>query len=148
MTHESGVAKTISFTLSPEDSFVKVYEKSVKAAFADEIKVATKDIGDTRVRNKAIKGFIKALQTDVEYTHRHYIKDDEYIPYGEDIEAFLEREIKKPIICWADAPQLGYEILPNKYFYQYKPPKPADDLLNDFWALEKEAEGILVGLAT
>ncbi|MBS0551336.1 MAG: SAM-dependent DNA methyltransferase, partial [Proteobacteria bacterium] len=61
----------------------------------------------------------------------------EYIP------AFLEREIAKPIIRWQDSPQLGYEILPNKYFYRYQPPRPASELLAEFWALEKEAEGML-----
>ena len=66
---------------------------------------------------------------------------------GEDIEAFLKREIAKPIIRWADSPQLGYEILPNKYFYRYQPPTPADELLSEFWRLEKEAEALLKGLA-
>lgn len=83
----------------------------------------------------------------IEWTHRHYVKDDEYIPHGEDIETFLKREIAKPIICWEDSTQLGYEILPNKYFYRYKPPTPAKDLLEEFWRLEKEAEKMLEGLA-
>ena len=83
----------------------------------------------------------------VEWTHRHYVADDEYIPHGEDIEAFLKREIAKPIIRWADSPQLGYEILPNKYFYRYQPPTPAKELLAEFWRLEKEAEKLLEGLA-
>jgi type I restriction enzyme M protein len=82
----------------------------------------------------------------VEWTHRHYVKDDEYIPHGEDIEAFLKREIAKPIIRWEDSPQLGYEILPNKYFYRYEPPTPAKDLLAEFWQLEKEAEKMLEAL--
>lgn len=83
----------------------------------------------------------------VEWTHRHYVQDDEYIPHGEDIEAFLKREIAKPIVRWEDRPQLGYEILPNKYFYRYQPPIPAKELLDDFWKLEKEAEKMLEGLA-
>jgi type I restriction enzyme M protein len=83
----------------------------------------------------------------VDWTHRHYVQDDEYIPQGEEIEAFLKREIAKPIIRWKDSPQLGYEILPNKYFYRYKPPTPAKDLLQEFWRLEKEAESLLKGLA-
>ncbi|MBI1817107.1 MAG: SAM-dependent DNA methyltransferase [Deltaproteobacteria bacterium] len=83
----------------------------------------------------------------VEWTHRHYVQDDEYIPHGEDIEAFLKREIAKPIIRWEDSPQLGYEILPNKCFYRYQPPTPAKELLAEFWKLEKEAEKILEGLA-
>jgi type I restriction enzyme M protein len=83
----------------------------------------------------------------VEWTHRHYVKDDEYIPYGEDIEAFLKREITKPIIRWEDSPQLGYEILPYKYFYRYQTPTPAKELLAEFWKLEKDAEKMLEGLA-
>ena len=141
-----GERREISFILKPKDSFTRVYEAAVKNTFADEIEALTKEIDDTRVRNKAIKAFIKALQSEVEFTHRHYIRDNEYIPYGENIEIFLEREIKNPIIRWQDAPQPGYEILPNKYFYQYRPPKPAEDLLKEFWALEKKAEGILAQL--
>jgi type I restriction enzyme M protein len=88
-----------------------------------------------------------------EWTHRHYVEDDEYIPYGEDIEAFLNREIAKPIIRWEETkkdgkPILGSEILPNKYFYRYQPPTPAKELLTEFWKLEKEAEKILEELAT
>ncbi len=83
----------------------------------------------------------------VTWTHRHYVKDDEYIPHGENIEEFLKREIAKPIIRWQDSPQLGYEILPNKYFYRYEPPTPAKELLEEFWKLEKEAEKLLEGLA-
>ena len=83
----------------------------------------------------------------VEWTHRHYVADDEYIPWGEEIAAFLSREIAKPIIRWEDSPQLGYEILPNKYFYRYQPPTLAKDLLAEFWRLEKEAEKMLDDLA-
>lgn len=82
----------------------------------------------------------------VEWTHRYYVEDDEYIAAGEDIAAFLKREIAKPIIRWSDSPQLGYEILPNKYFYRYVPPAPAKELLAEFWRLEKEAEKMLTGL--
>ena len=103
-------------------------------------------------RDNAAKKFKALMEGDpevlaVEWTHRHYVKDDEYISYGEDTEAFLKREIAKPIIRWEDSPQLGYEILPNKYFYRYQPPPPAKDLLEEFWRLEKEAEALLKGLA-
>jgi len=52
-----------------------------------------------------------------------------------------------PIIRWLDNPQLGYEILLNKYFYRYHPPTPAKELLAEFWKLEKGAEKMLAGLA-
>ncbi len=38
---------------------------------------------------------------------------------------------------------LGYEILPNKYFYRYEPPPAAEDMLAEFWRLEEEAELLL-----
>ena len=117
-----GEGETIrTLTLTPQDNATKKF----KALIADKPEVVS-----------------------VEWTHRHYVKDDEYIPYGEDIEAFLKREIDKPIIRWEDSPQLGYEILPNKYFYRYQPPTPAKDLLAEFWRLEKEAEKMLEGMAT
>jgi len=30
-----------------------------------------------------------------------------------------------------------------KYFYKYAPPKPAEELLREFWDLEKSAENML-----
>ncbi|MCX6915869.1 MAG: hypothetical protein NT167_22960 [Verrucomicrobia bacterium] len=116
---KSSTTKTIEFTIKPKDNAARKF----KAVFADADEILS-----------------------VEWTHRHYVQDDEYIPHGEDIEAFLKREIAKPIIRWEDSPQLGYEILPNKYFYRYQPPTPAKELLAEFWKLEKEAEEMLKGL--
>jgi len=112
--------KTVEVVLKPADSATKKF----KAALGDRPEILS-----------------------VEWTHRHYVQDDEYIPHGEDIETFLKREIAKPIIRWADSPQLGYEILPNKYFYRYQPPTATKELLAEFWKLEKEAEKMLEGLA-
>ncbi|MDZ4343211.1 MAG: class I SAM-dependent DNA methyltransferase [Candidatus Binatia bacterium] len=123
--------KTITLSLAPKDNAAKKF----KAALGDL----------SAVPGTAQAGRPKILS--VEWTHRHYVQDDEYIPHGEDIAAFLKREIAKPIIRWEDSPQLGYEILPNKYFYRYQPPTPAKDLLAEFWKLEKEAEKMLEGLA-
>lgn len=120
-----GKEKTVEFTVKGKDNAAKKF----KEALADT--------------NETLS---------VEWTHRHYVQDDEYIPHGEDIAAFLKREISKPIIRWEETEKngktiLGYEILPNKYFYRYQPPTPAKDLLAEFWKLEKEAEKVLEGLA-
>lgn len=145
---ESGCYAIVAFTLQPEDSFSKTYERIVRQAFPSQIEKITRTFTDATAKKKAVKRFIDALEVHAHWTHRHYVKDDEYIPYGEDIEGFLKREITKPIIRWEDSSQLGYEILPNKYFYRYKPPTPAKDLLDQFWALERDAEKMLKGLAT
>ena len=111
-----------------------------------------------KAKDNAAKKFKEALADadetlSVEWTHRLYVQDDEYIPHGEDIAAFLKREIAKPIIRWEENKKdgktiLGYEILPNKYFYRYQPPTPAKDFLAEFWKLEKDAEKMLEGLAS
>jgi type I restriction enzyme M protein len=118
--------KTIEFTIKAADNAAKKFKEAL--AGAEEI-------------------------VSVEWTHRHYMQDDEYIPHGEDIPAFLKREIAKPVIRWEETKKdgktiLGYEILPNKYFYRYQPPTPAKDLLAEFWKLEKDAEKMLEGLAS
>jgi len=141
-----GVTREMTFTLTPDDSYVKVFEKHVRDAFADELATLTEGVEKAAARNKIIKRFIKELDLEVTYTHRHYVADNEYIPFGEGIDEFLNREIAKQIIRWKDAPQLGYEILPNKYFYRYEPPKAADAVLEDFWKLERDAEAMLEGL--
>ena len=120
-----GKKKTVEFTVKAKDNAAKKFKEAL--ADADET-------------------------LSVEWTHRHYVQDDEYIPHGEDIAAFLKREIAKPIIRWAETKKdgktiLGYEILPNKYFYHYQPPTPAKELLAEFWKLETEAEKMLAGLA-
>lgn len=139
----SGREVVISLDVRPEDNFSELYEAARKAAFKQEIIAMTKDVKEAAARKKAINEFLDRLSVKVEWTHRHYVKDDEYIPYGDDIEQFLKREIGKPIIRWEDNRQLGYEILPNKYFYRYEPPTPAKELLEEFWRLEKEIQSIL-----
>ncbi|MFW5821478.1 MAG: SAM-dependent DNA methyltransferase, partial [Bacteroidota bacterium] len=119
--------------------------KSFEAQLSTLAKADFPELEEQKTSAKIMK-VLKTWDLSAQYTHKHYIQDDEYIPYSEDIEAFLEREIAKPIIKWEDRPQLGYEILPNKYFYKYEPPKPAEEILKDFWKLEKEAEEILKGL--
>jgi type I restriction enzyme M protein len=123
-------------------------------SFRVRVKVGSREIVRSLklgAKDNAAKGFKSLVEdgpevVDVEWTHRHYVKDDEYVPHGQDIGTFLAREIAKPIIRWEDGPQLGYEILPNKYFYKYTPPVPAEELLAEFWRLEKQAEAMLAGL--
>jgi type I restriction enzyme M protein len=97
-----------------------------------------------------IKKAFKRMETSATYHHRHYIEDNEYIPFDRTaidkrafINAFLGREIEYEIIRWEEYPQLGYEILPNKYFYRYCEPERSDSLIAQFWELEKEAEHLL-----
>ena len=129
-------SKEVDFILELDSNkpFMTEYTKQLKELYKDDFK---------DLKAKEVTTLIKNFTTTINYTHPHLINDNEYIPYGEDIEEFLNREIAKEIIRFEDAPQLGYEFLPNKYFYKYEAPKPTEDILEEFWALEKEAESIL-----
>jgi type I restriction enzyme M protein len=143
-TRDTADLEVCATSLPPAQITFCARVKSGGAEKTVELVIGAQDNADKKF--KAAFGGVDQILS-VEWTHRHYVADDEYIPFGEDIEAFLKREIAKPIIRWEDSPQLGYEILPNKYFYRYQPPTPAKELLAEFWKLEKEAEEMLKGLA-
>jgi type I restriction enzyme M protein len=96
-----------------------------------------------------IKEWFKNQEKTATYHHRDYIVDNEYIPFDrtEDketyINTFLAKEIDCQIIDWNEYKELGYEILPNKYFYKYQEPESSDVLIDQFWKLEEEATSLL-----
>jgi len=110
-----------------------------------------------KTKHNAAKKFTEAMgeadeTLSVEWTHRHYVADFEYIPHGVDIEKFLKREIAKQIIRWEETtkdgkPILGYKIRPNKYFYRYQSPPTVKTLLAEFWELERKAEQMIERLS-
>ncbi|WP_321467947.1 class I SAM-dependent DNA methyltransferase [Halarcobacter sp.] len=126
-----------TLTLKADKPFMTHYNKELKKIFKSEFK---------NLDAKEITALIKSFDVEIFYTHPHFIDDTEYIPFGKNIEKFLNDEIGKEIIRFKDAPQLGYEILPNKYFYKYEAPKPTEKLLKEFWDLEEEAEKILISM--
>lgn len=123
-------------------------EKPFENIIAQKLKETIPELKDKFIND--IKKWFKEAEKKAEYTHRHYIQDNEYIPFDKNrndkaayIEEFLKKEIEYQIISWEEYEQLGYEILPNKYFYKYEEPVPSEDLIKEFWELEKEAEGLL-----
>lgn len=123
-------------------------KQTFETLVAEEIKRTlpehkTKNIND-------IKRWFKEQDVSADFYHRHYIEDNEYIPFDKNaadkdeyINEFLAKEIDYQIIRRQEYEQLGYEILPNKYFYKYREPTPSEDLIAEFWQLEKQAETLL-----
>ena len=77
------------------------------------------------------------------------LRDTENVPLLEDVESFLEREVKPHVAdAWIDTtrrdPQdgevglVGYEINFNRYFYEYRPPRPLEEIEADIQQVEKE----------
>lgn len=73
------------------------------------------------------------------------LRDQERIPLTREIEDYFAREVLPYAPdAWMDRSKdvVGYEISFNKYFYEYKPPRPLADILADLAALDAEAERI------
>ena len=74
------------------------------------------------------------------------LRDTERIPLDVDIDEYFDKEVKPHLPnSWVDKDktQVGYEINFTKYFYQYKPLRSVNDVLNDLMNLEKESDGLM-----
>lgn len=77
------------------------------------------------------------------------LRDTENVPLSESIEAFFDREVKPHVPdAWinnsvrdhkdGEIGKVGYEINFNRYFYQYMPPRPLEEIEADIKVLEVE----------
>ena len=82
------------------------------------------------------------------------LRDTENVPLSDDVESFFEREVKPHVPdAWIDTtrrdPQdgevglVGYEINFNRYFYEYRPPRPLEEIEADIQQVEKEIVAML-----
>ncbi|MBO6765039.1 MULTISPECIES: class I SAM-dependent DNA methyltransferase [Alphaproteobacteria] len=86
------------------------------------------------------------------------LRDTELVPLGEAWETYVEREVK-PFVpdAWVDEShtdakdgevgRVGYEINFNRYFYEYVPPRPLEEIDKELKALEAEIAGLLKEVA-
>jgi type I restriction enzyme M protein len=77
------------------------------------------------------------------------LRDSESVPLSEDIDTFFEREVRPHVPdAWIDVSKrdakdgevgvVGYEINFNRYFYQYTPPRPLEEIEADIREIEKD----------
>ena len=82
------------------------------------------------------------------------LRDTENVPLRESVETFFAREVKPHVPdAWMDTtrrdPQdgevgiVGYEINFNRYFYEYRPPRPLEEIEADIQQVEKEIVAML-----
>ena len=69
------------------------------------------------------------------------MRDSEIVPLKEDVEEFFRGEVLpyRPD-AWIDhdKTKIGYEISLNLHFYQYKPPRPLEEIETDLNMLGRE----------
>ena len=70
----------------------------------------------------------------------------EKIPLKQDILSYYDTEVKPFVpnawIAW-ESKEIGYEILFNKYFYTYTPPRSLEAINKDLQDLEQETQDLL-----
>ncbi len=75
------------------------------------------------------------------------LRDYENVPMKEDIDEYMEREVLPHVPdAWVDdsKTKVGYEINFNRYFYEYTPPRPLEEIEADLKKIEDEiAQAIL-----
>ena len=86
------------------------------------------------------------------------LRDHELVPLAEDWRDYMEREVL-PFVpdAWVDEShtdardrqvgRVGYEINFNRYFYQYVPPRPLEEIDAELKTLEAEIAGLLKEVA-
>ncbi len=74
------------------------------------------------------------------------LRDFENVPLKDDIDAYFEREVRPHVPdAWMDRrkDKVGYEINFNRYFYQYTPPRPLEEIDADLKRAEEEIMRLL-----
>jgi type I restriction enzyme M protein len=73
-------------------------------------------------------------------------RDSENVPLDEDVEAYLEREVRPHVPgAWCPDPagKIGYEIPFTRLFYKYTPPRPSAEIKAELKELEGEIHRLL-----
>jgi type I restriction enzyme M protein len=74
------------------------------------------------------------------------LRDYENVPLKETIDEYMTREVLPHVPdAWVDQSKtkIGYEINFNRYFYQYTPPRPLDEIESDLKKIEGEIADML-----
>ncbi|MBZ7972712.1 N-6 DNA methylase [Campylobacter molothri] len=127
-------------------------ERFAKLKDKDKILEKLKELEKNPKEFENKEEFIKFLGVKLKKSEENCLIDNdktnntEKIPLKQDIREYYENEVKPYVknswIAWESA-SVGYEILFNKYFYTYTPPRSLDEIDNELRALEKEVQELL-----
>ncbi len=132
--------------------FLKEDEKFSKLKDKEEILEKLQELEQNPQDFKDKEEFIKFLGVKLKKSEENLIIDSdktnntEKIPLKTNIQNYYDTEVKPYVknswIAW-DSASVGYEILFNKYFYTYTPPRKLEEINNELENLEKEVQDLL-----
>lgn len=131
--------------LKDDEKFAKLKDKDKIVEKLQELESKPKDFKDRAE-------FFAYLGVKLKRAEENLLLDSdktnntEKIPLKVDIQSYYESEVKPYVknswIAWESA-SVGYEILFNKYFYTYTPPRSLDEIDTELKELEKEVQNLL-----
>ncbi|HAA2021458.1 TPA_asm: SAM-dependent DNA methyltransferase [Campylobacter jejuni] len=131
--------------LKDDEKFAKFKDKDKILEKLQELEQNPQDFED---RNE----FISFLGVKLKKSEENLIIDSdktnntEKIPLKTNIQGYYDTEVKPYVanswIAW-ESVSVGYEILFNKYFYTYTPPRKLEEINSELEKLEKEVQDLL-----
>ncbi|MCW1360811.1 N-6 DNA methylase [Campylobacter jejuni] len=133
--------------LKDDEKFAKLKDKD-KDKILEKLQELEQNPQDFEDRNE----FISFLGVKLKKSEENLIIDSdktnntEKIPLKTNIQSYYDTEVKPYVanswIAWESA-SVGYEILFNKYFYTYTPPRKLEEINSELEKLEKEVQDLL-----
>lgn len=111
-----------------------IFDLNPKCELVEKLKTQDKKI----TIRKSLEGGKLSLKATVNVPK--IVKDNEYIPWKDDKEAFLKKEVEKSWTITAE--EKGYEIPFTKHFYVYQPLREASLVSNEIAEIENESTDI------
>lgn len=131
--------------LKDDEKFSKLKDKEKILEKLQELEQNPQDFKDR-------EEFIKFLDIKLKKSEENLIIDSdktnntEKIPLKTDIQNYYDTEVKPYVknswVAW-DSASVGYEILFNKCFYTYTPPRKLEEINSELENLEKEVQDLL-----
>lgn len=126
------------------DEIAKIYgdfrENKLSKIFKNEDFGYRKVVVERPLRDESGKPILKKgkVQADPK------LRDTENIPLSEDVAEYMKREVLSYAPdAWIDESKtkIGYEIPFTRYFYEYTPPAPSEELKREILQIESELKG-------
>lgn len=126
------------------DEIAKIYgdfrENKLSKIFKNEDFGYRKVVVERPMRDESGKPILKKgkVQADPK------LRDTENIPLSEDVAEYMKREVLPYTPdAWIDESKtkIGYEIPFTRYFYEYTPPAPSEELKREILQIESELKG-------
>ncbi|PZT48919.1 DNA methylase [Helicobacter valdiviensis] len=132
-------------SLKDDEKFAKLKDKDKILQKLQELESSPKDFKDRAE-------FFSYLGVKLKKSEENLLLDSdktnntEKIPLKVDIQSYYDNEVKPYVsnswMAWESA-SVGYEILFNKYFYTYTPPRSLKEIDSELKELEKEVQDLL-----